>query len=156
MRLQRHTSGAILVISLIILLLLTLLGLSSFQLISTDTIMARNVQDNGYAFQVAESVLIEAESQLLGDPPILNAGNFPNNAQGLYLDGTQPNINRLNANNAATSAAYRGYGANNASNAYYIIVQVAPDSQYVISVMAQGRSGATQVVLQSTMGSGGI
>ena len=154
---QQRQIGAVLVISLIVLLLLTLLGLSSFQLIGSDTAMTRNVQDNGYAFQVAESVLIEAENRLIGDPPELNELNFPDNGNGFYVStaNNAPSPNQFPDGGAVLSAGYRAYGANNASNAYYIIIHsVDPTAgdQYLVSVMAQGRLGTTQVVLQSTLG----
>jgi type IV pilus assembly protein PilX len=64
-----YQSGAVLIISLIMLLLLTLIGTSSMQSTSLEEKMAGNMRDKSLAFQAAESALKAAESSL---PPAVS------------------------------------------------------------------------------------
>ena len=57
-------SGAVLIISLIMLLLLTLIGASSMQTTSLEEKMAGNLRDRNLAFQAAESALRAGEAFL--------------------------------------------------------------------------------------------
>jgi type IV pilus assembly protein PilX len=59
-----HQSGAVLIISLVILLLLTLIGASSIQTSNLEEKMAGNLRDRDFAFQAAESALIDAETKV--------------------------------------------------------------------------------------------
>ena len=60
-------SGAVLIISLIMLLLLTLIGLSGSQVTALEEKMAGNMRDKNLAFQAAESALRAVEATL--NPP---------------------------------------------------------------------------------------
>ena len=65
-----HTqAGVVLVISLIILLLLTIIGLSATQTTALEEKMAGNLRDKSLAFQAAESALRVAELRLNPPPP---------------------------------------------------------------------------------------
>jgi type IV pilus assembly protein PilX len=66
-KISKHQSGAVLIVSLIMLLLLTLIGASSIQTTSLEEKMAGNLRDRNLAFQAAESALNVAEASL--DPP---------------------------------------------------------------------------------------
>lgn len=57
-------SGVVLVVSLIMLLLLTLVGVTGMQTTSLEEKMAGNMRDKNLAFQAAESALKEAEASL--------------------------------------------------------------------------------------------
>ncbi len=61
--------GAVLVISLIMLLLLTLIGITGMQTTSLEEKMAGNMRDKDLAFQSAESALKAAEASLSPTPP---------------------------------------------------------------------------------------
>ncbi len=61
-----HQSGAVLVISLIMLLLLTLIGASSMQTTTLEEKMAGNIRDRSLAFQAAESAIRDAEQDIRG------------------------------------------------------------------------------------------
>lgn len=61
--------GAVLVVSLIFLLVLTLLGVVSMQNTTLEERMARNVYDGERAFQTAEAALREAEGWVMGIDP---------------------------------------------------------------------------------------
>ena len=62
-------SGVVLAISLIILLLLTIIGLSATQTTALEEKMAGNLRDKSLAFQAAESALRVAELRLNPPPP---------------------------------------------------------------------------------------
>lgn len=58
---NNHQSGAVLAISLIMLLLLTIIGVTGSQVTSLEEKMAGNMRDRNIAFQAAESALRDAE-----------------------------------------------------------------------------------------------
>ena len=61
---RRTSRGVALFISLVLLLMLTILGVSAVQGTSLEARMARNDHDTLLAFQAAESALRDAEDQL--------------------------------------------------------------------------------------------
>ncbi len=63
---NRRQSGVVLVISLIMLLLLTLIGLSGMQSTILEEKMAGNMRDRNMAFQAAEAALQDAEQHIIG------------------------------------------------------------------------------------------
>jgi type IV pilus assembly protein PilX len=63
-RFQRHQRGAVLVISLIMLLVMTLIGITGMQSSSMEEKMVSNVRDIDLSFQAAEAALREAEASL--------------------------------------------------------------------------------------------
>ena len=67
-------AGVVLVVSLIILLLLTIIGLSAMQTTALEEKMAGNLRDKSLAFQAAESALRAAEDSL---PNILQSAYIP-------------------------------------------------------------------------------
>jgi type IV pilus assembly protein PilX len=62
----RNQTGIVLFMSLVILLILTILGLSSVQTTSLQERMSRNASDSNLAFQAAESALRDGEDMLTG------------------------------------------------------------------------------------------
>lgn len=93
-----HQSGAVLIISLIMLLLLTLIGTSSMQTTSLEEKMAGNFRDRNLAFQAAESAIRDAELDIRGigttlrSPPISGITDFyvncnMDNVANTYDDG---------------------------------------------------------------------
>ena len=69
----RRQSGVALFISLVLLLVLTIIGVSAVQSTSLEVRMVRNDHDTLLAFQAAESALRDAETQLEG---VLDLGAF--------------------------------------------------------------------------------
>lgn len=63
---RKTQQGVALIMSLVILLILTILGVSSVQNTSLQERMARNARDSNLAFQAAESAILEAEIYLAG------------------------------------------------------------------------------------------
>ncbi|MFL1404007.1 PilX N-terminal domain-containing pilus assembly protein [Marinobacter sp. M1N3S26] len=82
---RKDQSGSALIVSLIMLLLLSLIGVAGMQSTTLQDRMTGNLQDQELAFQAAEAAVREAEDFLRNNPP----ANFPNN-DGLY---------RVNADN---------------------------------------------------------
>ena len=76
-------AGVVLAISLIILLLLTLIGLSAMQTSALEEKMVGNMRDKILAFQAAESALRAAELSL---PNISSSAYVTAGTGGFYLD----------------------------------------------------------------------
>lgn len=93
--------GAALIVSLLILLILTLLGISSTQGTIQQERMASNTRDRSIAFQAAESAIRDAE---LFIETIVTTGGFDGTA-GLFADtDTEPNyLTALTWNDPANS-----------------------------------------------------
>jgi len=77
---NKYQSGVVLAISLIMLLLLTLIGITGSQVTSLEEKMAGNEKDYNLAFQAAETTLREAEKYIEG---LTTMGDF---------DGTNPGL----------------------------------------------------------------
>ncbi|NWO08515.1 MAG: hypothetical protein HLX50_23250, partial [Alteromonadaceae bacterium] len=74
-------SGSVLIVSLIMLLLLSLIGVAGMQNTTLQNRMTGNLQDRELAFQAAEAAIREAEAWLAGNNP---PREFSDNANGLY------------------------------------------------------------------------
>ncbi len=62
-------SGAALIVSLVLLAVVTLLGISSMQSSNADLKIAATMRDRGIAFEAAEAALAILEEELAADPP---------------------------------------------------------------------------------------
>lgn len=156
---QKQQSGVVLVISLIILLLLTILGVTAMQVNGLEEKMAGNSRDQNIAFQAAESALVEAEKFILNNPTdeviTYNGDNgllgMSNDEPTNYFDlavwgesqiGTNPNTNSFEL----------------AEPPQYIIKKISlilpgtpggeTKTYFKITARAVGRSAGTQVILQ--------
>jgi type IV pilus assembly protein PilX len=69
----RHQRGVALIVVLILLLVMTLLGLSSMRGTVLEERMSGNMFDRGLAFQAAEAALREAETLIVDVPPVFPA-----------------------------------------------------------------------------------
>lgn len=72
--------GAVLIVSLLILLILTVIGVSSMQSSTLEEKMASNSRDRNIGFQSAETTMREAETYIEG---LVTTGGFTN-SNGLY------------------------------------------------------------------------
>ena len=72
--------GAVLIVSLVILLLMTIIGISSMKSTTLEERMAGNMRDQNLAFQSAEAAIIEGENFLLNNQLIITDGSV----NGLY------------------------------------------------------------------------
>ena len=79
----RRQRGVALFLALVLLLVLTIIGVSSVQSTSLELRMSRNEHDTMLAFQSAESALRDAETAI--EALANTAGFAPNGANGLYL-----------------------------------------------------------------------
>lgn len=78
-------SGAVLIVSLIILLLMTLIGVTSLRTTTLEERMAGNMRDHMLAFEAAEAAL-EAAEQFI-DSSVVSLGAFDGDgSDGLYDD----------------------------------------------------------------------
>ena len=79
-KLSTAQKGIALFISLVLLLVLTIIGVSSVQSTSLEERMARNAHDSVLAFQAAEMALRQAEEWLIANTP--ETTEFTNGGQG--------------------------------------------------------------------------
>jgi len=161
----QHTSqrGSVLVIGMLLLLMMTLLGLVTTTETRTDARITSNNLDRAIAFQAAEAALRDAESKL----------NEPNPAEalggeaGFYSQEEEPSSNYASWDDT-NSYAYQTEIPGVAERPRYVIDQLSPSEMlsgyvvvgevyysrehnlYRITVVSTGRSGHTQVVLQTT------
>ena len=83
-----HQSGAVLIVSLIMLLLLTLIGATGMQNTALEEKMAGNMRDKNLAFQAAESALKDAETSLAVLPTFYNTGTGGTASTAGYYSST--------------------------------------------------------------------
>lgn len=77
----RQESGAVLIVALILLLLMTIVGISSIKGSNMQELMAGNVRDRQLAFQAAEAALRQGEEITSG----VNPPNTEGTAKGIML-----------------------------------------------------------------------
>ena len=75
-KIAKHQTGVVLVISLIMLLALTLIGVTSSSVTGLETKMAANSKDINLAFQAAEATLRDVEASLQGTKRIFTRGVY--------------------------------------------------------------------------------
>lgn len=138
MKNYRRQSGAVVIIGLIILLILTLLMLTSVRVSILQERMAANMRNQNIAFQAAESALREAESfiesgALAFDPLQLSNGPFQNTSKPICVDGlcglTSPLQSSDIANAAGKKTATTGITTITAEPQYLIeLIRVDPST----------------------------
>ena len=133
---RQRQSGAVLVIALLFLLIITMLGVSSLQSTTAEERMSGNVRDSGNALQAAEAALRDGWYDISGvcapggsacavrNPAISGATNFGNNTAapgscsttGLCMPtpgavpvGSPPKYLQLNISNWSNSGANAVY-----------------------------------------------
>lgn len=80
---QTHQRGSVLLVSLIMLLVMTLIGISGMRTSLLEERMAGNMRDHDLAFQAAEAALRAAEDYI--DTSIISTNNFDaDGTDGLY------------------------------------------------------------------------
>lgn len=92
----RQQRGAVLAIALILLVVVTLLGLSSIKTVSQQEKMVSHSYDRSLAYQFAEAALREGEAQARIQAQTLNA-SFPTDqyiADGAACPANDPSINK--------------------------------------------------------------
>jgi len=110
MAIRNHQSGVVLVVSLIMLVLLTMIGVTGMQVTGLEEKMAGNSKDRNIAFQAAEAGLRDAESDLLNSGRVSGLTGMDNQCTaGLCYTGApimhiQDNVGFMG--NAVTYGAY--------------------------------------------------
>lgn len=159
-------SGAVLMVSMVMLLLLSIIGVTGSQVTSLEEKMAGNSYDQNIAFQSAEDALRSAE-QVIDNLPDLSTFDGTNNATGRfsptdrpdYTDGTiwDPDGAPQSAQSAnaiplvATQPRYFiHYIGNQPSDP--LDPASTPISMFRIVARGTGRQDTTRVFLQAYIG----
>lgn len=145
-----HQSGAVLIISLIMLLLLTLIGTTSMQSSSLEEKMVGNMRSRDLAFQAAEAALRGAETTLCPTspcaiPPItilpLINKTITTCTNGLcpYSSTVMPEWGAASFDWVTNGSAYSGS-----------LPKVVQAPRYVIEIIAPALSGSTIITFRIT------
>ena len=127
---SRHR-GAVLIVALIMLLVLTILGVAALQGANMEERMAGNMRDRNLAFQSAEAALVDAESFVQS---LVTTGNF---------DGTGGLLGDTDAEPDYFAGAT--WSSANSREATTTVPGVAAPPRYIIkfvSVVDNDRTGA--------------
>lgn len=151
---QKQT-GVALVITLIMLVLLTMIGLTGMNVTSLEEKMAGNKKEHNVAFQTAEIALREAETYLNG---IANLSDFDGTKAGFISEATADPDYRAEATwiNSITASAIDGV----AQTPRYIIKHVGAQSDsanegLVIVGTGEGLAGSSVTIFRVTSRSTG-
>jgi type IV pilus assembly protein PilX len=148
----RRQRGVVLIVALVVLLVLTLLGISSMQGTVMEERMAGNMYDRNLAFQAAEAALRAGEADAAADTNIAYDVSLASIAAPVDLG--------YDANWPATAVDYTGTLAGLSTPPEYIIErqrslppleadQPLQPPLMVVSARGTGRNGTSVVVLQS-------
>jgi len=151
--------GAVLAISLIMLLLLTIIGITASQITGLEEKMTGNMRERNTAFQAAETALRAGETFLATEPvlPVFIGNN------GLYGEtGTPPGQNDDWSKSNFSKKTYAGSLSHTASAPLYVIQRVTVISRdsvdggdykasevYRVTARGVGGTSSSVVVLQS-------
>lgn len=154
----KHQSGAVLAVSLIMLLLLTIISAAGMQTTSLEEKMTSNQRDRNLAFQATESAIRAGENFLTqATLPTFNGSN------GLYAqNGSPPSANDDWANFSSVTYSYAGSLI--ASAPQYVIQRLADvesgssldagaygqSEMYRVTARGVGGTGTAVVVIQTT------
>jgi type IV pilus assembly protein PilX len=173
---QSKQSGAVLMLSLILIIVLTLIGITAMKTSTFEERMAFNLQDSNLAFQAAESALREAERTINAKTALPHELPCPDLADGgcssiEVLIGSSTAFDDVDDFRSMSYASWLANGQGIASpvdgtaaNARYIIreVRFVPDSLnighgvppgrylYEITAVGVGETDRAEKVLQST------
>lgn len=174
-----HQNGAVLIVGLVLLLMMTIVGLAAVRGTNMQEIMAGNMRDRNLAFQSAESGLRTAEST------INTLINNPFTGNGLWRDlnltaASRPSIYQWTAATWTTAGnaievvdSSLNVPNSNPTNPLYIIEKVVtpvgaaaaadgsgvgkgsqdvapPPDYFRVTSRGTGTSGVSEVILQST------
>lgn len=160
---RNKQSGVVLVMSLIILLIVTLLGISSIQITSLQVRMTRNFHDSNLAFQSAESAIQDAEKYLETVTTLTPFKEAGANANGLYEAAVPPATEIwktaglwTGSNVRAAPTAISGIAAQPIYIVEFVQTVVAEEDRLNLYNIGSGSgSGRSQVFRVTTYGTGG-
>lgn len=163
---RRREQGAILVTSLLLLLVLTIIGISVMQMTRMEERMSGNTRDISTAFQGAEAALRGGEAQVLtfvSRPSLCATAGTP--CASAFSKTALPNVGEQDGDwwkASANTFSDPNIGEDFIEKPQFIIEQVAfvrnsPDVDdltgrdfYQISAHSTGGSGKSEVIVQST------
>jgi len=156
--LKTKQSGAVLIISLIMLILLTLIAVTGMQSTGLEEKMAGNTKDHNVAFQAAETALRGAENYLDG---LVTLADFADGTAG-YLDEAtnDPDYQSSSSWSTANSAQYISGLSGIKSEPRYIIKFVSvqnDDPNATLNTSNYGSTAGTSVTIfrVTSRGTGG-
>jgi type IV pilus assembly protein PilX len=140
-----YQNGAVLIISLIMLLLITLIGISGSHVTGLEEKMTGNMRDENLAFQAAETALRAGESVVKLNPPAFSVGSNGTGGTGLYTTvgtGAQSSgyWQTVDWNNSTAVATYSGGSLNNVNSAPRYIIEELPSSTSTSTMTNTGGS----------------
>jgi type IV pilus assembly protein PilX len=155
--------GVVLIATMILLVLLTILALTAVSMNSTQTRVAANSADQQVAYETAEGVLSQAESNVIAG--LYPTSAFAANAAGLYIfDATAGPVWQTNASLWSTPGATisTGFGGGSSQPGQFVIELLPPvikpgqamnaqTQVYRVTAYGVGQSGKSPVILQATM-----
>ncbi len=163
---RRKQSGAVLIVGLILLLVMTMLGLTAMQTTSLEERMAGNMRDRGIAFQAAELALRAGEKEVFTGPPTSGSGFFD------FMAGSPAPDESVDTNWTTTGnywAWTSGLPVGSNTNTGYPALDEEPkfwiearpgrkplevsspiETVYYVTARSTGASGKAPVILQST------
>lgn len=153
----------VLFMSLVMLLLLTILGVSSIQTTSLQQRMARNASDSNLAFQAAESALRDGEDLLETLTSLTDFDAASANNNGYYYEadpGTTPNWRSIDWDAASGSRTAETAITGVAAQPKYIMEHVKTvisdaDALNLDNIGQDTGSGRTQIFRVTARGTGG-
>lgn len=132
--------GSALIISLIVLLALTLIGVTAMSTSTLEEKMAGNSRDRYLSFQAAEAALREAESYLSND--IASTSAFDGTTAALYPQDVDPDI--YAASTWSSAFTYSGTAIGEvATQPKYIIELVGTTGSEDVNISGYGESSGT-------------
>ena len=140
-----YQSGAVLIISLVMLLLLTLIGTTGMQTTSLEEKMVGNMRDQNNAFQIAETVLRAGEAIVQAATPTSLATLCGLCTNGYYDSSTDatacpqpPNWQTIDWTDPRQVATYNVNGANYAFYIERLDASVSSDGNLVAGTPVDG------------------
>jgi type IV pilus assembly protein PilX len=156
----RQQKGFILIMTLVMLVMITVLGIAQISINSTQTQVATNTTDSEISFEKAEGALNEAINQMLAGT--YSNSNFIANSNGLYLFNQNATPTWQTVNWDSSSAVISSFSGSTNLQTKYIIEQLPSVTStgnnmkkntrvYRITGRAVGQTGSSSVLLQSTI-----
>jgi len=139
---KKKQTGAVLIVSLIMLMLVTLIGISGMQTTVLEERMASNHRDQNTAFQAAEATILQARTYIESQPLSFA---YPNTG-GIADDAFFTTALWASASAIATPAGYGG-NFNLMADPRYIVERISP-TLLRVTARAVGASPGTQVILR--------
>ena len=159
---QRRQDGVALFIALVVLLIITVLGISGLQTTTLEERMAASARDRDIAFQAAEAALAEGE-QFVQGLGVTEIAQFDNNADGLYrpvsdvtTDDWWETVDWVNDTNLPTvNVAVGGVAAQPRFIVEYKTRVLAGDDSLNVSNVGAGVGAPTDIFRITAFGTGG-